>query len=89
MQAAVSGARTFGPEPMEAGRIYSHSSGIDSVVCGQAGSLYETLTARRGLCIRRVSRQGWPCAGARARRRGDDRRLGVREDDPVPASGRG
>ena len=47
MQAAVSGARTFWPEPMEAGRIYSHSSGADSVVCGQAGSLHETLTARR------------------------------------------
>ena len=47
MQAAVSGARAFWPEPMEAGRIYSHSSGGDVVVCGQAGSLYETLTARR------------------------------------------
>ncbi len=47
MQAAVSGARAFWPEPMEAGRIYSQASGGDAVVCGRAGSLYETLTARR------------------------------------------
>ncbi len=48
MQAAVSGARAFWPEPMEAGRIYSHSGeGSAAVVCGQAGSLHETLTARR------------------------------------------
>jgi hypothetical protein len=33
---------------MEAGRIYSQSSGgADAVVCGQAGSLHETLSARR------------------------------------------
>lgn len=48
MQAAASGTRAFWPEPMEAGRIYSQSNAdADTVVCGQASSLYETLTARR------------------------------------------
>ena len=40
--------RGWWPEPMEAGRIYSQSGyGVDAMVCGQAGSLYETLKARR------------------------------------------
>ena len=42
------GARGWWPEPMEAGRIYSQpAAGADAVVCGQAGSLYDTLSARR------------------------------------------
>ena len=42
------GARDWWPEPMEAGRIYSQANvGADAVVCGQAGSLHETLSARR------------------------------------------
>lgn len=49
MQSMGGSARGWWPEPMEAGRIYSQShAGADGVVCGQAGSLYETLSARRG-----------------------------------------
>lgn len=48
MQSMGGGARGWWPEPMEAGRIYSQSNaGAHAVVCGQAGSLYDTLSARR------------------------------------------